>query len=62
MTQYDRQFFLSLWKRQIVEGEITPLQDLPVQKAQSRNPTLHRVGRQLPLLQKMDLIMTQLMR
>ena len=60
MTQHDEQLLRRFGERQIVEREIAPLQHLPVQKAQSRNPALHRAKRQLPLLQKMDLVMTQL--
>src|SRR6185437_6111008 len=60
MTEYDGQFFRRLRKHQIVERQIAPLQDLLEEKAQSRNPNLDRAGRQLPFLEKMDLIMPQL--
>jgi hypothetical protein len=55
MAQHDGQFFRRLGKWQIIECQITPLQNFPKKKAQSTDPALDGTCGEFPVLQQINL-------
>jgi hypothetical protein len=60
LTEYSGQGARLLWERQIVESQIAPLQRFLIQKPQGGDAVLHRPQCQLPFVQQIELIASQL--